>query len=293
MNKCQIEQVRRFNRIVTQHVGALEDSYLQRGRPLGQARLLHEIGRDGIDIRVLRERLKLDSGYVSRLLRSLEAQGLVQTHAQTGDGRVRRVVLTKRGCSERAIYDALSDDLACSFLKPLDPAQRDRLVKAMAEVERLLCAGVVDVGIEVPDSAAAQWCLEQYFAELATRFEAGFDRARSNSASVEEMTPPAGFFVIARLDGAPAGCGALKVSGEATGEIKRMWTAPNARGLGIARRILRLLQAKAREAGLTTLRLETNRALTEAQALYRAEGYNEVAPFNAEPYAHHWFEKRL
>jgi DNA-binding MarR family transcriptional regulator/N-acetylglutamate synthase-like GNAT family acetyltransferase len=293
MNKCQIEQVRRFNRIVTQHVGALEDSYLQRGRPLGQARLLHEIGRDGIDIRVLRERLKLDSGYVSRLLRSLEAQGLVQTHAQTGDGRVRRVVLTKRGCSERAIYDALSDDLAWSFLKPLDPAQRDRLVKAMAEVERLLCAGVVDVGIEVPDSAAAQWCLEQYFAELATRFEAGFDRARSNSASVEEMTPPAGFFVIARLDGAPAGCGALKVSGEATGEIKRMWTAPNARGLGIARRILRLLQAKAREAGLTTLRLETNRALTEAQALYRAEGYNEVAPFNAEPYAHHWFEKRL
>ena len=95
MSERQIEQVRRFNRIVTQHVGALEDSYLQRGRPLGQARLLHEVGCDGIDVRVLRERLKLDAGYVSRLLRSLEAQGLVQTHAQTGDGRVRRVVLTE------------------------------------------------------------------------------------------------------------------------------------------------------------------------------------------------------
>jgi DNA-binding MarR family transcriptional regulator/GNAT superfamily N-acetyltransferase len=293
MSRQQIEQVRRFNRVVTQHVGALEDSYLQRGRPLGEARLLHEVGRDGIDVRVLRERLKLDSGYVSRLLRSLEAQGLVKTQGRKGDGRVRRVVLTKKGDSERKTYNALSDDLAWSFLKPLDTAQRDRLVTAMAEVERLLCAEGVEVGVEVPDSAAAQWCLEQYFAELATRFEAGFDRARSNPASLEEMTPPAGFFVLARVDGAPAGCGALKVSGGATGEIKRMWTAPNVRGLGIARRILRLLEAKAREAGLTRLRLETNRALTEAQTFYRTEGYNEVAPFNAEPYAHHWFEKRL
>lgn len=78
-----------------------------------------------------------------------------------------------------------------------------------------------------------------------------------------------------------------------TVEIKRMWTAPDARGLGIARRVLRWLESKAREAGLTRLRLETNRALMEAQALYLGEGYREVAPFNAEPYAHHWFEKRL
>src|SRR4051795_9092287 len=130
MNERQIEQVRRFNRVVTQHVGALEDSYLRRGRPLGEARLLHEIGPDGIDVRVLRDRLKLDSGYVSRLLRSLAAQGLVQTHHQTGDGRVRRVVLTPEGRVERATYDALSDDLAMSFLTPLDPLQRDRLVNA-------------------------------------------------------------------------------------------------------------------------------------------------------------------
>ena len=87
--------------------------------------------------------------------------------------------------------------------------------------------------------------------------------------------------------------GALKVGEEGTGEIKRMWTAPSARGLGVARRVLRWLEAKAREVGLTRLRLETNRALNEAQALYRGEGYQEVTPFNAEPYAHHWFEKRL
>src|SRR3712207_1314777 len=97
MHKHAIEQVRRFNRTVTLHVGALENSYLQRGRPLSEARLLHEVGRDGIDLRTLRERLKLDSGYVSRLLRSLEGQGLVRTVAHARDGRVRRVVLTPQG----------------------------------------------------------------------------------------------------------------------------------------------------------------------------------------------------
>ena len=130
-------------------------------------------------------------------------------------------------------------------------------------------------------------------AELTARFEVGFDPSRSISARDEEMTPPAGYFVVAWLDGGPVGCGALKVGDGVTGEIKRMWTAPSARGLGIARKVLRTLEAKAREAGLTRLHLETNRALTEARALYRQEGYQEVAPFNTEPYAHHWFEKRL
>ena len=155
MDEHQIEQVRRFNRVVTQHVGALEDSYLQRGRPLSQARLLHEIGPDGIDVRTLRERLKLDSGYLSRLLRSLEAQGLVQTDAQASDGRVRRVVLTQKGVDERATYDALSNNLGWSFLEPLNPAQRDRLVSATAEVERLFRPGAVEVRVELPKSPAA------------------------------------------------------------------------------------------------------------------------------------------
>jgi DNA-binding MarR family transcriptional regulator/GNAT superfamily N-acetyltransferase len=293
MHRRTIQQVRRFNRAVTLHLGALENSYLQRGRPLSEARLLHEVGCDGIDVRSLRERLKLDSGYISRLLRSLEAQSLVRTTAHASDGRVRRVVLTPQGLAERATYETLSDDLAASFLTPLDPAQQDRLVSAMAEVERLLRAGAVQVRLERPDSTAAQWCLEQYFAELAARFDLGFDPTRSNPALPEDMTPPAGFFVVAWLDGAPAGCGALKVGEEGTGEVKRMWTAPAARGLGIARRVLRSLEAKARDACLTRLRLETNRTLTEAQALYRGEGYREVAPFNAEAYAHHWFEKAL
>lgn len=135
--------------------------------------------------------------------------------------------------------------------------------------------------------------MAQYFAELGRRFEAGFDPAASISASARELTPPAGAFLIARLRGQSVGCGALKLQPDAPAELKRMWVAPEARGLGLARRLLGELERYARVAGAEVLRLETNRALSEATALYRSSGYREVEAFNAEPYAHHWFEKHL
>ncbi len=293
MDTDLVQAVRCFNRLVTQRIGALENSYLHRGRPLGEARMLYEIGLDGGEVRALREKLGLDSGYVSRLLRSLEEQDLVQVRSDDADGRVRRASLTRKGRAELKAYDRGSDALAASILAPLSVTQRHRLVAAMSELELLIRAAAVDIRIEDPGSHDARWCLEAYFNELAVRFETGFDVAKSNSARAEELTPPAGYFVVARLDGRPAGCGALKVKDANIGEIKRMWTAPFARGLGVARRVLDALEVKAREVGITTLRLETNAALHEAQALYRGSGYREVEPFNDEPYAHHWFEKLL
>src|SRR5258707_413389 len=153
MSGSRVAGVRRFNRTVTQGVGALHAQYLARDRSLGEARVLWEIGPDGCEVRALRARLDLDSGYLSRLLRSL------------------------RG-------------------------------------------------------------------------------------------------------GRPT-------------ELKRMWVSPAARGLGVGRRHLAELEARALASGSTRTRLETNRALNEAIALYRASGYREVNAFNDEPYAHHWFEKRL
>ncbi len=293
MDARQVQQVRRFNRVVTQRVGALENSYLRRGRPLGEARLIFETGVQGADVSALRTRLGLDSGYLSRLLRSLEAQRLVVVHQQTGDARRRHVSLTSKGRAELAMYDRLSDKMAEAMLASLGQTQRARLVAAMAEIERLIRAGAVEVCVEAPNSTDARWCLSEYFRELAERFEAGFDPGKSNPARDEEMTPPAGCFVVARLDGGPVGCGGVRRLGRTKGEIKRMWTAPSARGQGVARRVLHMLEAEAKRFGLTTLRLETNRTLTEAQALYRREGYREVAAFNNEPYAHHWFQKRL
>ena len=293
MDESQLQQIRRFNRLVTRRVGALEADYLRRGRPLAEARLIFEIGAASVDLSALRRRLRLDSGYLSRLVQSLKRQGLITVARGSGDGRRRRVSLTRKGGAERAAYDRLSDDLAASMLAPLDASQRSRLLGAMGEVERLIRAGSVEIAAEAPVSADARRCLEAYFRELDARFEDGFDAAQDPSARIEDMAPPSGLFVIARFEGEPVGCGGFKRIDKATGEIKRVWTAPSARGLGVARRIVRTLEAAACEAGLKTLRLDTNRALTEAHALYRSEGYREIDRFNDNPYADHWFAKRL
>src|SRR6476646_10001651 len=152
---------------------------------------------------------------------------------------------------------------------------------------------MLSFALEDPASPDAQWCLAQYFAELAARFEHGFDPVQSLPLDAVSMTPPNGAFLIARRDGRPVGCGAFKMMPGARAYLKRMWISPDARGLGLGRRMLAELERVAHEMGAEIAQLETNRVLSEAIALYRANGYAEVAPFNDEPYAHHWFEKRL
>jgi len=293
VDSVAVERVRGFNRTVTQRLGALGDEYLSRGRPLGASRVLWEIGESSVDVRALRVRLGLDSGYLSRILRLLERDALVAVEQSREDARVRIVRLRDAGRAERELLDRRSDELAWSLLEPLDAHQRARLLEAMGVVERLLTAGLVEIRIEAPTSATARFCLHAYLAELDARFEGGFDPDRSISADEDELVEPRGLLLVARLRDEPIGCGALKLHGSDPVEIKRMWVAPEARGLGLGRRLLAELERHARERGATVARLETNRALTEAIRLYRTAGYTEVAPFNDEPYGDHWFEKKL
>jgi len=291
-----VAQVRKFNRTVTQRVGALNDRYLARDRSLGESRLLWEIGAggaDGRDVRYLRTQLELDSGYASRLLRSLEAVGLITVRTNDSDKRVRIARLTARGVRERTVLEQLSDDLAVSMLAPLTGQQRSRLVAAMAEVERLLALATVKITPTDPADPLAQHCLREYFAELDRRFEGGFDPALGLPVDNQDMRPPAGVFLLALAGAEPIGCGALKFEGGELAYLKRMWIADSARGLGIGRRLLSELETHAARRGARAVRLETNRALTEAIALYRSAGYVEVPAFNDEAYAHHWFVKQL
>lgn len=273
-----IERVRSFNRMVTERVGALQDSYLATDRPLGADRVLWEIG-DGTDLRTLRTRLSLDSGYLSRLIAGLQKEGLIET-APSSDKRIKRVALTAEGVAEREELDRRSDELARSLLAPLSESQRARLTDAMATVERLLTAGLVEITEEDQRSPDAQFCLNEYYTELDARFEGGFQLDRS--LPIDDA-----LFLVARLRGEPVGCGAIKV---AQSYIKRMWISPKVRGLGLGRRMLSELEQRSRT-GIA--RLETNRALTEAIAMYRAAGYREVVTFHDETDGHHWFEKDL
>jgi DNA-binding MarR family transcriptional regulator len=293
MADAMVEQVRRFNRVVTERVGALNNRFLGRPRPLGEARLLWEIGPDGCEVRLLRSRLGLDSGYLSRLLRSLEAAGLVQVSPHPADARIRVARLTRAGRRERAALDERSDKLAESLLAPLTAEQRERLVGAMRDVERLLVAASVQIRPVDPEDRDAQYCLAEYVAELNRRSTRRFDPSVGATALPHEIRPPAGQFFVVYLHGEAIGCGGVKHHTDGPAEIKRMWLAPQARGLGLGRRLLETLEGCARDGGAHVAHIETSAVLTEALSLYRSTGWVEVPRFNDEPFADHWLEKEL
>ncbi len=291
--EAEVAHVRSFNRVVTQRIGALDDRYLGTDRPLGQDRLIWEIGVAGCEVRSLRTRLGLDAGHASRLLRSLEGAGLVTVTPSPDDGRVRVARLTRRGRSELGVLARRSDELAASILNPLEPADREELIAAMRTVKRLFTASEIVIRRVDPGGADAQRCIGAYVAELNRRSGDSYDPATGVSAEPHEMTPPAGLFLVAYRHGDAIGCGGVKHHPGAPSEIKRMWVAENARGLGVARRLLAELEADAIRSGASVASIETSATLFEAIALYRSVGYVEVAPFNDEPFADHWFEKRL
>ena len=293
MADTMVDQVRRFNRIVTERVGALDDRFLGRHRPLGEARVLWEIGLGGCEVRQLRSRLGLDSGYLSRLLRSLEADALIRMAASGSDRRIRVARLTAAGRRERAALDQRANAHAQSLLAPLGPRERERLVAAMRDIEGLLATASVALRPVDPEHPDARHCLAEYVAELNRRSERGFDPTVGATALPHEVRPPAGQFFVAYLRGEAIGCGAVKHHAGAPSEIKRMWIAPRARGLGLGRRLLEKLEACSLASGARVARIETSAVLTEAIALYRSAGWIEVPPFNDEPFADHWFEKQL
>ncbi|HEX4480259.1 MAG TPA: GNAT family N-acetyltransferase [Rudaea sp.] len=155
-------------------------------------------------------------------------------------------------------------------------------------------AARVDIALADPASADAQYCLAAYFREIDHRFSGGFDPGKGgNVPDHDDFLPPRGSLLVAHLDGEAIGCGALRTLSSGVGEIKRMWISPNARGLGLGRRLLAELEAQAVQHAFHTVRLDTNATLDEALALYRSSGYHEIPRFNDNPYAQHWFEKSL
>ncbi len=286
--------LRRFNRSFTRRIGVLTDSYLDTGRPLGPSRVLFELGAGPTRVVDLRHRLELDSGYLSRLLRQLEAEGLVTVDVDPADGRQRIVRLTTKGEREWRRLDERSERRARDLLSPLSARQRAELAAALATAERILAAAAVSTRAVDPRSSGARQALAQYFAELASRFPTGFDTDQAGAAAdAGELRPPHGAFIVVTSDGATVGCGALKRIDDTTAEIKRMWIHPDWRGLGLGRRLLVELEDVARRIGRRRVVLDTNETLTEAIAMYERAGYRAVERYNDNPYAQRWFAKTL
>ncbi|WP_084074338.1 helix-turn-helix domain-containing GNAT family N-acetyltransferase [Demequina sp. NBRC 110052] len=293
MDPRLIAAFRQFQRTVTREVGALHGDFLDRGRPLAASRMLWEIGDGDVEIASLRARLGLDSGYASRLLRALEDEGLVEVAPSPTDARARVARRTRAGCEEVVELDRLSDDGARALLAGLDENEQAELAAAARIVTRLLSRRHLEVSLEDPDSPEAQWCVQQYFEELQATFDAGYDPAAALPTASDELAPPHGAFLVVRYHGQPVACGGVKLPEGEPAFLKRMWVAPSVRGLGVGGMLLDSLEARARDAGATFVRLDTNSALEAACRMYEHRGYVQVPDFNGEVHANRWYAKSL
>ena len=291
MHQDQINRVRKFGRAVAGEVGALEDSFLNRGRPLGSARVLNAIGVGYQKVSDLRAYLKLDTGLLSRLLRGLEAEGLIETTPSPDDRRSRITRLTAKGRAEFDIYETLSDERASNILASHKHARR--LLDAMDVVTIALSRDQIVFEEVDYSSDMAKYCLKANEEELSQRVSSDFTLEQSGVPDLSQMAPPHGTFVVARLEDLAVGCVGIKGSGGQIAEVKRMWIAPAARGLGLARTMMIHAEDAARALGIKTLRLDTNSALFEAVSLYQSMGWIEIDPFNDDPYPDTFFEKQL
>jgi DNA-binding MarR family transcriptional regulator/GNAT superfamily N-acetyltransferase len=286
-----ISRVRRFNRAVTSEVGALDTSFLGRGRPLGAARVLNAIGHGRGDVAELRDYLGLDSGLMSRLLRGLEDEGLIKTLSHPDDARRRIAKLTRTGRQEFNAYEAISDSQAEVILAR--HSKPEVLLAAMDMIASAFARSRIDIREMDPRGDEARYCLGEYYSELSRRFKGGFEVSLSRDPDATDMMSPRGAFFVAMSDGLPLGCVGLKGTGGELAEIKRLWVAPAARGLGVGRRLMDSAENAARNISVKILRLDTNSALPEARQLYRSSSWTEIERFNDDPYPDLFFEKHL
>jgi DNA-binding MarR family transcriptional regulator/GNAT superfamily N-acetyltransferase len=287
-----IARLRRFNRAVTREVGALDTSFLGRGRPLGAARVLQLVQVDGTDVALIRDRLELDSGLMSRFLRSLEREGLITTATDPADRRRRVARLTDLGREEMAAYDSLGRDRAARLISRAG-TRADEVVAAMDLIATLLNRDQLEIRPADPDSPEVIACWQAYFDELVARVPAARpDMFTLPDPGAESYRPPRGRCLVAWSDDLPVGCVALRPLDPETAEVKRLWVHDSARGQGLARRLMTAIEDEARSMGMTTLRLDTNSALSEALALYRRSGWSDIAPYTGPP-ADTWMGKRL
>ncbi len=287
-----IARLRRFNRVVTREIGALDTSYLGRGRPLGAARVLQLVKAGGTDVAELRKRLDLDTGLLSRLLRALEAEGLVQSVTDPADRRRRIAMLTDAGQAEWQIYEQLGHAKAQQVFDRAGPRQQ-ALIDAMDLIATVMLQDQVEIRDADPDDPASLACISAYYRLLLETFpHFTADLFPLPLPDAARYRPPQGAFLLAWSDDLPIGCVSLRPLEPGVAEVKRLWIDPIARGQGLGRRLMRTLESRARSMGFTQLKLDSHTGLTPALALYRADGWLETAPYTGLP-ANIWLAKRL
>jgi DNA-binding MarR family transcriptional regulator/GNAT superfamily N-acetyltransferase len=281
-----IEAVRRFSRFYTGQLGLLDDGLLDSEFSLSEGRILYELAhRPDLTATALRSELRLDAGYLRRILKKFDARGLLARRVSPGDARQTLLSLTDAGHAAFAPLGDASRQQITALLAPLKPAQQDELVKALASVERLLGKAPAESGVpyvlrphQVGDIGwithrqgllyAQEYGFDESFealvAEIAAKFVKDFDPKRERCW-------------IAEREGAIVGSVFLVRQSDDVAKLRLLYVEPAARGLGIGQRLTDECIRFARLKGYKSLTLWTNDVLVAARRIYQAAGFKLTA----------------
>jgi DNA-binding MarR family transcriptional regulator/GNAT superfamily N-acetyltransferase len=286
-----VAELRAFNRFYTGQLGMLGPRFLATPHTLAEARVLFELAQsEQVEVADLRARMRIDAGHLSRLLSRLERRGLVARERSASDGRRQLARLTEEGRKDFAVLDRRSAEDTAARLAGLDPAERSRLVAALADVRRLLrpAEELRRVVVRAPAAGDLGWIVQRH-GELYREeygWNADFEAlvARIVAEYAERHDPAREAAWIAEVDGAPGGCVLCVRQDDAVARLRLLLVEPRARGLGLGERLVGECIAFARAAGYRELTLWTNDTLVHARRIYERTGFALV---DEEP--HHSF----
>ncbi len=299
-----IRSIRHFNRYYTNRLGLLSRYRFDTRLTLTEARVLFEIGRRGAHTQgALKSELRIDGGYLNRIIKRLSALGLVDARKDEEDGRVLLLGLTAKGRKAAAEIDEASDADARDLVEGLGEFELRNLVEHLRAAERIIegrstrKASVESVA-DGPAIATVRVLMREYAASLGADLTyQGFEKELASLPG--RYAPPKGALLLARVPSAsgaePAGCVALRDLGSGDCEMKRLFVRPEYRGLGIGRILAERAIEEGRRLGYRRMRLDTLERLADAIALYRSLGFEETEPYceNPLPGAMFWEKKLL
>lgn len=289
---------RRFNRMYTRLIGTLNESILDSGHTLGEARLLFELAtRTEPKASDIAEELRLDQGYLSRLLKKFEHAGLLKKETSEQDGRYAELKLTPQGKSAFARLNALSQQQALSLLEKLAPTVRTKLFHSMRVIEEILMP--VDPGrrtyvLRPPRVGDMGWVVHRESVGYAEQY--GWDH------TFEALVARVVESFITNFDSNRERCWIAEVNGQQVGHVflvnhpsepdtaklRLLFVEPSARGMGLGNVLVNECLRFARTVGYRRVVLRTQSILTAAHHLYKKAGFRLV---KEEP--HHSFGQDL
>ena len=280
----RVAAVRRFNRFYTQKIGLLDEGHLASPFSLTEARVLYELAhREGLTATALGRDLKLDPGYLSRLLGSFEKRRLITRSKSADDGRRAHLTLTREGRAAFAPLNSRARDDIGAMLDRLPVADQARVIDAMRTIETALGAQpetTVPYVLRQHQPGDMGWVVHRHGVLYAKEYgwNEEFEALVASVVArfIERFDPKFERCWIAEKDGEPVGSVFIVRHSKTVAQLRLLLVEPKARGLGIGARLVAECIRFSRDAGYRKVTLWTNSVLLAARRIYAAAGFRLV-----------------